>query len=148
MSSIRTPFRSIAKGKEFTPLQKKILAEYYQSMGTITPREAAIKAGVNPNDVFHALRGIKNALSELAELILVQAAPKAANTVTDLMTSKEHIPQANIKLEAAKTLLDRAGVVKKEKLEIETNVTGNLFFIPSKKEIPVDVIEGVYSEDV
>lgn len=142
---MKTPFKTVSKGRNLTDKQRALLSAYYQSMGTITPREAALQAGYDSTNTYHAVQSVKKELSELAEMLLIQSSPKAANVITELMTTKEIVPQANIKLEAAKTLLDRTGLGKREKLEIEGQLTGNLFFIPAKKEMSGEVIDGVYS---
>jgi len=48
------------------------------------------------------------------------------------------IPQVNQKLQAAQTLLDRVGVVKEQKMNVEHNVSGGIFIIPAKEEMTID----------
>jgi hypothetical protein len=54
------------------------------------------------------------------------------------MTSDMPIPQVNQKLQAAQTLLDRVGVVKEQKMNVEHNVSGGIFIIPAKEEMTID----------
>ena len=42
------------------------------------------------------------------------------------------------------TILDRVGVVKKERVEVDHKTNGGVFILPAKKE--VNVIEGEYTE--
>ena len=58
------------------------------------------------------------------------------------MEGKGAVPQANVKLQAAQTLLDRVGVTKKEQLNVNHNVQGGLFILPEKQTI----IEGNYED--
>jgi len=44
-------------------------------------------------------------------------------------------PHANIRMEAAKQILDRIGIAKKEKLDISLKAVHGLFILPSKDEI-------------
>ena len=62
------------------------------------------------------------------------------------MQSSKAVPQANVKLQAAQTILDRVGVTKKEKLDINHKVTNSVFILPEKKTIDITPIEDL-SED-
>ena len=58
------------------------------------------------------------------------------------MTSDEAIPQVNTKLQAAQTILDRVGISKTDRLDVNHNVdvnAGSLFILPAKE---VNVIDG------
>ena len=54
------------------------------------------------------------------------------------MDSDAPVPQANQKLHAAQSLLDRVGLVKENKLQIDHNVTGGIFVMPAKEEIIIE----------
>ena len=43
------------------------------------------------------------------------------------------IPQANIRMEAAKQILDRVGIAKREKLDIEAKIQHGIFILPAKE---------------
>ena len=81
---------------------------------------------------------------DVANTILAHSAPKAAQSLVEVLESDRPIPQASVKLQAAQTLLDRVGVAKKEHLNINHNVTGGIFLLPNKKEV---VLEGEYTDD-
>ena len=49
------------------------------------------------------------------------------------MHSDEAVPQANVKLQAAQTLLDRVGVIKKENLTLITMSQEGFLFFHKKK---------------
>ena len=51
-------------------------------------------------------------------------------------------PHANIRMEAAKQVLDRIGIAKKEKVDINVRAMHGLFILPSK-----DAIKKVEDED-
>ena len=70
---------------------------------------------------------------EIIELKLVADAGTAANTLYKLMDSNDPVPQGAIKLEAAKTVLDRVGLGKKEQLQITHQGAVGLFVIPPKE---------------
>ena len=51
------------------------------------------------------------------------------------MTSDKPMPNINAKLQAAQTLLDRVGVTKQDKVEVNHNVSGGIFILPEKKAL-------------
>ena len=85
----------------------------------------------------------KKEIIELAENILAQNAPKASLKLVEVMDSADPIPQANVRLQAAQTLLDRVGLSKTDKLDVNLQTSNGLFILPAKKEV---VIEGQYEE--
>ena len=52
--------------------------------------------------------------------------------LVEVMHSDQPIPQANMRLQAAQTILDRTGLGKQERLEVNNNMTGGLFILPAK----------------
>ena len=75
--------------------------------------------------------------------LAAEKAPKAAMKLVSIMDSAEPIPQANMRLQAAQQILDRVGLGKTERLDVNVNTVGGLFVIPAKKEV---VIDGDYTE--
>ena len=59
------------------------------------------------------------------------------------MDSSEPIPQANMRIQAAQTILDRVGLGKTERLDVTVNSSGGLFILPAKQAL---TIEGTYEE--
>ena len=51
------------------------------------------------------------------------------------MTADSSIPQANVKLQAAQTILDRVGLGKQDRVEVNHNVKGGIFILPEKVNI-------------
>ena len=61
------------------------------------------------------------------------------------MESKRPIIQANNKLAAGQTLLDRVGVGKVDRVDVNHNFnSGGIFLMPDKK--PLDLEEGDYED--
>jgi hypothetical protein len=58
--------------------------------------------------------------------------------LVDIMDSNVPIPQANMRLQAAQTILDRTGLGKQERLEVKHKVEGGLFILPAKEEIIIN----------
>ena len=63
------------------------------------------------------------------------------------MTSDDAIPQVSTKLQAAQTILDRVGVSKKERLDVNHNVNGGIFVLPEKRTIDIDIEDVEYASE-
>jgi len=131
-------------GRNYTSKQQAFLdALYANSTGDIN--QAMVSAGYTEGAGSTALvKSLKNEILEIANLILTRNAPKAANKLVNIMDSDAPIPQANQKLNAAQSLLDRVGLVKENRLQVDHNVTGGIFVMPAKEEIIIEaeVIDG------
>tara|TARA_R110002020_G_scaffold102141_2_gene240127 strand:- start:574 stop:960 length:387 start_codon:yes stop_codon:yes gene_type:complete len=122
--------------KELTIRQQNFLDHLVDTGGD--PREAAELAGYAKNGHWQVVHALKNEIIELASNILAQSAPKAAMKLVDIMDSNTPIPQANMRLQAAQTILDRTGLGKQDRLDINHKVEGGLFILPAKEEIIID----------
>lgn len=58
--------------------------------------------------------------------------------LVEVMESNSPVPQANAKMQAAQTILDRTGLGKQERLDVKHKVEGGLFILPAKNEIVID----------
>jgi hypothetical protein len=125
-------------GREYTEKQEKFLDALYEDpLGNIN--NAMVKAGYKEGAGSTALvKSLQKEIVEIATLILARNAPKAANKLVDIMDSNTPIPQANQKLNAAQSLLDRVGVIKEAKVSVDHTVTGGIFVMPAKEEITID----------
>lgn len=107
-------------------------------------KEALRLAGYEDTSYYAVVKALREQIVDVANTILAHSAPKAAQSLVEVLESDRPIPQASVKLQAAQTLLDRVGVSKKEHLNINHNVTGGIFLLPNKKEV---VLEGEYTDD-
>ena len=62
------------------------------------------------------------------------------------MNSDKSMPQVNTKLQAAQTILDRVGVSKRERLDVNHNVNGGIFILPEKQPIEAESVEIIEEE--
>jgi predicted aspartyl protease len=73
---------------------------------------------------------------DLASDVLAQSAPKAAFKLVEVMEAEHSIPQSNVKIQAAQTILDRIGLGKAERIDVNHKVDdsnqGSLFILPAK----------------
>ena len=84
------------------------------------------------------VKTLKNEILELTQEVLANSAPKAAFKLVEIMESNRPIVQANNKLAAAQTLLDRVGVSKVDKVDVNHNVSSGIFLMPDKAPINLD----------
>jgi phage terminase small subunit len=127
--------------KELTIKQQSFLDHLVSCNGDT--KRAAELAGYAEGSYTSVVKALKTEIIELAENILAQNAPKASLKLVEVMDSTDPIPQANVRLQAAQTVLDRVGVTKTDKLDVNLQNTNGLFILPAKQEV---VIEGQYEE--
>jgi len=133
----------MSKTKKLTTKQSSFLENLVVCNGDT--KKAGELAGYSAASVPSVVKSLKTEILDMAEGILAQSAPKAALKLVDIMDSADPIPQANIRIQAAQTILDRVGLGKTDRLDVNVNNTGGgLFILPAKNET---VIEGVYAEE-
>ena len=128
--------------RELTEKQRSFLNQLVETQGDA--KEAAKLAGYSSH-YHHVVKTLKSEILELTQEVLANSAPKAAFKLVEIMDSKRPIIQANNKLAAATTLLDRVGVSKVDRVDVNHNVqSGGIFLMPDKK--PLDLDDGDYEE--
>ena len=128
------------KERDLTEKQQKFLDCLIQTGGD--PKYAAELAGYSEGSYFQVIKSLKNEIIELAFNILAQSAPQAALKLVQVMNTDDPMPQANVRLQAAQTILDRTGLGKQDKLDVNVESEGgSLFILPAKT-----VVEGEYVE--
>ena len=118
------------KERELTERQKSFLDNLIHTGGD--PKKAAELAGYAEGSYTQVVKALKEEIIELASHILAQSAPKAAIKLVDVMDSEEPIPQASVRLQAAQTILDRIGLGKTERMNVDHKVSGGIFILPEK----------------
>ena len=131
----------MSQTKELTTKQEAFLNHLVEVGGD--PRKAAELAGYADSSYPSVVKALKTEILDLATNILAQSAPKAAMKLVAIMDSAEPIPQANMRIQAAQTILDRVGLGKTDRLDVTVNTTGGIFVLPAKQET---VLEGDYEE--
>ena len=128
--------------RELTDKQKSFLEHLVDTNGDA--KKAAELAGYSSH-YHHVVKTLKSEILELTQEILANSAPKAAFKVVEIMESKRPIVQANNKLAAAQTLLDRVGVSKVDKVDINHNMnSGGIFLMPDKAPVIIDAEDAEY----
>ena len=125
--------------KNLTEKQQSFLGHLIQVGGD--PKKAAELAGYSEGSYFQVIKSLKNEIIELASNILAQSAPQAALKLTEVMNSDQPMPQANVRLQAAQTILDRIGLGKTDRLDVNHTVQGGVFILPAKEEVIIEQTE-------
>tara|TARA_R100001369_G_scaffold79291_1_gene109314 strand:+ start:600 stop:980 length:381 start_codon:yes stop_codon:yes gene_type:complete len=76
---------------------------------------------------------LKNEIVDRASLMLAMHAPKAAHGIINVLEDPSSLGAKNA-ISAAREVLDRSGLVKKEQIEV-TNTGGGLFILPPKSDV-------------
>jgi hypothetical protein len=127
--------------RELTTKQQSFLNYLVETQGDA--KKAAELAGYS-GPHYQVVKALKSEILELTQDVLVHSAPKAAFKLIEILDSKRPIVQANNKLAAAQTLLDRVGVSKIDKIDINHRVGGGIFLMPDKA--PIDIGSNSYED--
>ena len=130
--------------RELTDKQQLFLDSLVETQGDA--KQAAALAGYSGGH-YQVLKSLKNEVLELTKDVLAHNAPKAAFKLLEIMSSDKPIPQASNKLNAAQSLLDRVGVSKSEKLDINLQTSGGIFIMPDKTPINIEAEDVEYEEE-
>jgi len=134
MSILNTIAKKEVK-RELTEKQKSFLNYLVETKGDM--KEAAKLAGYS--SPHHSIvKSLKSEILELTAELLATAAPRAAFKLVEIMESTRPIVQAANKLAAATTVLDRVGVVKIDRVDVNHSVGGGIFLMPDKAPIQLD----------
>ena len=120
--------------RNLTESQEKFLdALFGEAKGD--PRKAGEIAGYSSHSYPKVVRNLKSEIVSRAENYLATHSAKAAAKMVDMLDEDGTTPHANIRMEAAKQILDRIGIAKKEKLDINMKAVHGIFILPAKDEI-------------
>ena len=117
--------------KELTEKQRKFLDVLFdEANGDVT--QAKLLAGYAPtSSTSDIVRGIKEEVLEATQMFMARNAPKAAVAMVSGINDPTELGIRD-KMTAAKELLDRTGLVKTEKMQVES--TGGVMLMPPKKQ--------------
>ena len=125
--------RKIDVRKELTELQQKFLnALFGEAKGNHAKamRLAGYSENTNPH---HILQSVRQEIIERAELEMAANAPKAVMSMVGVLDDPTELGVRE-KMMASQQILDRVGLSKVEKINVETNKPVGLFVLPAKKE--------------
>jgi precorrin isomerase len=121
------------RGRNYTPNQKKFLKELVKT-NFQNPQESARVAKVR---YWETCQALKEDMKEISEALLIGSAPSAALTITNILHADTDNPPVFVKekMAAAKEILDRAGVVKQDQVNVNHTHGGGIFILPTKTEV-------------
>ena len=119
--------------KNLTDTQEKFLdALFGEAQGN--PKRAGELAGYSEHSYPKVLRNLKDEIVKRAENYLAIHSAKAVTKMVNMLDEDGTTPHASIRMEAAKQILDRIGIVKKDQLDINMNLKHGMFILPAKNE--------------
>jgi phage terminase small subunit len=115
--------------KELTEKQQKFLDVLFdEANGDVT--QAKLLAGYAPtSSTSDIVRGIKEEVLEATQMFMARNAPRAAVAMVSGINDPTELGMRE-KMTAAKELLDRTGLVKTEKMQVES--MGGVMLMPVK----------------
>jgi hypothetical protein len=125
--------------KELTTKQTIFLENLISCNGNA--KQAAELAGYAEGSYTAVVKALSSEILEMTQGILASNAPQAALKLISIMNSDEPIPQANIRLQAAQTLLDRVGISKTDKIDITVESNNGIFILPAKNKTIIEDAE-------
>ena len=124
--------------RNLTEKQQLFLDNILETKGNL--KLSAELAGYSGNH-YQVIKSLKDEIVELAQNVLAREAPSAAFKLVEVMSTPTSMPQANVKLQAAQTILDRVGIGKQERMQVDHNVSGGIFILPEKQTINIEEAE-------
>ena len=120
--------------RQLTEKQQKFLNVLFdEARGSVV--EAKRLAGYSENNsTTEIVKALKEEIVEITQLYMARNAPVAAMSLVDGMVEPTQLGLRD-KLVAAKDLLDRVGLVKKDKIDITGQVAHGIFILPAKDGI-------------
>lgn len=117
--------------KELTEQQRKFLEVLFSSEAKGNINKAKVMAGYSENYPNRSITNVlKEEIIEATKLYIAMNAPKAAMAVIDGIEDPTELGIKE-KLKAATDLLDRAGLIKTEKVEV--SASGGVMVLPAKE---------------
>lgn len=119
---------------DLTEQQEKFLYNIFQPEYQNNYKQAAIDAGYSPNtQVYNIIAGLRKEILAKVDQYLALNAPRSAKRVLDVLDNPE-MKGAKVALEAAAMVLDRVGISKKDRMEIDIKTPSGVFLIPKKED--------------
>ena len=119
------------KTKQLTEKQESFLENLFgEARGN--PRQAAKLAGYDESGYQKVVKSLKQEIIERAEGVLATHSPKAVMGMVNALDDDGTTPGANTRMEAAKQILDRVGISKTERIDVNAKVQHGIFILPPK----------------
>jgi hypothetical protein len=117
--------------RELTEKQAKFLEVLFEQAGGDVVRAKELAGYSENSPTSEIIKGLKDEIMERTQLYMARNAPRAAMSLVGGMVDPTELGLRD-KLSAAKDLLDRVGLVKTEKVQVEA--TNGLMILPPKEK--------------
>jgi len=118
--------------RELTEMQQTFLNVLFEEAEG-DPTKAKKLAGYSPNVATSSITAsLTDEIAELTRKFIAQSSTKAAYTMFSVLSKNADMLGAKERMAAAKDIMDRAGFVKTEKVEVTTSEP--LFILPAKRQ--------------
>tara|TARA_R100001510_G_C7629194_1_gene188413 strand:+ start:462 stop:878 length:417 start_codon:yes stop_codon:yes gene_type:complete len=119
------------KVKQLTEQQQTFLSALFgEAHGN--PKIAGEIAGYSEHSYPKVVKSLKDEIIQRAEEVMASYSPKATMGLVKALDEDGSVPGASIRVEAAKQILDRVGITKKEKIDVNLKSLSGVFILPPK----------------
>ena len=121
--------------RELTVKQRVFLDVLFEQAGGDMVQAKKIAGYADSSSTSEIIKGLKEEILEATQMYMARNAPKAAMAMTHALYDPTELGIRD-KMSAAKELLDRVGLVKTEKMQVEAS--GGVMLMPPKAVIEED----------
>ena len=119
------------KVKQLTEQQQTFLSALFGDAHG-NPKMAGEIACYSEHSYPKVVKSLKDEIIQRAEEVMASYSPKATMGLVKALDEDGSVPGASIRVEAAKQILDRVGITKKEKLDVNLKSLSGVFILPPK----------------
>ena len=121
--------------RELTMKQKVFLDVLFEQAKGDMVKDKKIAGYADSSSTSEIIKGLKEEILEATQMYMARNAPKAAMAMTGALYDPTELGIRD-KMSAAKELLDRVGLVKTEKMQVEAS--GGVMLMPPKAVVEDD----------
>ena len=121
--------------RQLTDKQQKLLNVLFEEAGGDMVQAKKLAGYADTSSTAEIVKGLKEEILEATQMYMARNAPKAAIAMTHALYDPTELGIRD-KMSAAKELLDRTGLVKTEKMQVEAS--GGVMLMPPKAIIEED----------
>jgi len=122
-------------GRQLTEKQQKFMAVLFDEAGGDMVTAKKMAGYSDATTTTEIVKGLKEEILEATQMYMARNAPKAAMAMTGALYDPTELGIRD-KMSAAKELLDRVGLVKTEKMQVEAS--GGVMLMPPKAAVEDD----------
>ena len=121
--------------RQLTDKQQKLLNILFEEAGGDLVQAKKLAGYADTSSTAEIVKGLKEEILEATQMYMARNAPKAAIAMTHALYDPTELGIRD-KMAAAKELLDRTGLVKTEKMQVEAS--GGVMLMPPKATVEDD----------